>query len=389
MHLLKGLRIYFCLSIFTTMNFSSLVQSIQQTHTVLQQQVNKAINQGLTIRNWLIGFYIAEFEQKGEDRAKYGDRLLQKLAEALNERSLSFRNLNLFRQFYFTYPQIGQSVICQLSSNFQLNPVEFKPIENQILKIVQLAIAQSANQQMVPPEKLISKLSYTHLVQLFPIVDPLKRVFYEIECIKGCWSVAELKRQINSLYFERSGLSKTPEKLSAIIKEKTGPLQPSDIIKSLYTFEFLGLHAKDVVEENDLETALLDHLQDFLLELGHGFCLEARQKRILIDNEYFFVDLVFYHRILKCHVLIDLKIEEFTHGNAGQLNMYLNYYKAEVQNNDDNPPVGILLVTNKSKTMVEYATAGMDNKLFVSKYLVQLPSKEQLQQFVQKELKQL
>jgi len=164
----KRSRIYFCDLTFTTMNFSSLVQSIQQTHTVLQQQVNKAINQGLTIRNWLIGFYIAEFEQKGEDRAKYGDRLLQKLAEALNERSLSFRNLNLFRQFYFTYPQIGQSVIGQLSSNFQLNPVEFKPIESQILKIVQSAIAQSANQQIVPPEKLISKLSYTHLVQLFP-----------------------------------------------------------------------------------------------------------------------------------------------------------------------------------------------------------------------------
>ena len=233
--------------------------------------------------------------------------------------------------------QIGQSVIGQLSSNFQLNPVEFKSIENQILKIVQLAIAQSANQQMVPPEKLISKLSYTHLVQLLPPSDWLKRVFYEIECIKGCWSVAELKRQINSLYFERSGLSKTPEKLSAIIEEKAELLQPSDIIKSLYTFEFLGLHAKDVVEENDLETALLDHLQDFLLELGHGFCLEARQNRILIDNEYFFVDLVFYHRILKCHVLIDLKIEEFTYAKAGQLNMYLNYYKAEEQNKDDNP----------------------------------------------------
>jgi hypothetical protein len=174
---------YFCLSISISMNFFSLVQSIQQTHIVLQQQVNKAINHGLTIRNWLIGFYIAEFEQKGEDRATYGDRLLQKLAEALNERSLSFRNLNLFRQFYFTYPQIGQSVIGQLSSNFQLNSVEFKSIENQILKIVQLAIAQSDNQQMVPPEKLISKLSYTHLVQLFPIGDPLKRVFYEIECI--------------------------------------------------------------------------------------------------------------------------------------------------------------------------------------------------------------
>lgn len=152
---------------------------------------------------------------------------------------------------------------------------------------------------------------------------------------------------------------------------------------------FLGYKPKEVVEEHDLETALLDHLQEFLLELGHGFCFEARQQKILIGDEYFFIDLVFYHRILKCHVLIDLKIEEFNHVNAGQLNTYLNYYKKEVSEKTDNPPVGILLVTNKNEALVEYATAGMDNKLFVSKYLVQLPSKEQLQQFVKNELKQL
>jgi predicted nuclease of restriction endonuclease-like (RecB) superfamily len=198
-----------------------------------------------------------------------------------------------------------------------------------------------------------------------------------------------LRRQINSLYFERSGISKNPAKLSTLVAEKAEPLQPADVIKSVYAFEFLGYKPKEVVEEQDLETALLDHLQEFLLELGHGFCFEARQQKILIGDEYFFIDLVFYHRILKCHVLIDLKIEEFNHVNAGQLNTYLNYYKKEVSEKTDNPPVGILLVTNKNEALVEYATAGMDNKLFVSKYLVQLPSKEQLQQFVQNELKQL
>ncbi len=207
--------------------------------------------------------------------------------------------------------------------------------------------------------------------------------------MKGTWSVRELKRQINSLYFERSGLSKSPEKLSAMIAEKAEPLVPADIIKSVYTFEFLGLYAKDVVEEHDLETALLDHLQEFILELGRGFCFEARQQKILIGDEYFFIDLVFYHRILKCHVLLELKIDEFTHTNAGQLNTYLNYYKAEVTQPGDNPPVGILLVTNKNNTLVEYATAGMDNKLFVSKYLVQLPGKKQLEDFVSEELKKL
>jgi predicted nuclease of restriction endonuclease-like (RecB) superfamily len=378
------------------MKFENLIQSIQQTHTAMQQYANKAINRGLTIRNWLTGFYIAEFEQKGEDRAAYGTKLIPTLAKRLNNKSLSEGNLKVYRQFYNTYPQIRQAITDQLKDiGFAPSPIrqlligEFQATGNHSLEIGQSPIAQLENALQVPPDKLITKLSYTHLVQLFPINEPLKRVFYEIECIKGGWSVAELKRQINSLYFERSGLSKNPGRLSAMLAEKAETLQPADIIKSVYTFEFLGLHAKDVVEESDLETALLDNLQDFMLELGHGFCLEARQKRILIGDEYFFIDLVFYHRLLKCHILVDLKIEEFTHANAGQLNTYLNYYKAEVQQPDDNPPAGILLVTDKNKTLVEYATADMDKHLFVSKYLVELPSKEQLENFVQNELKQL
>ena len=374
------------------MKFENLIQSILQAHTALHQYASRAINRSLTMRNWLIGFYIAEFEQRGEDRAQYGEQLLQRLAEKLNQESMSYRNLKLFRQFYFIYPQIGQSIIAQFDSIKQSSVEGFYLIKNQLVEIGQ-SIAQfemSAHAYLqTPPEKLITKLSYTHLVQLLPITDPLKRIFYEIECIKGSWTVAELKRQINSLYFERSGLSKHPEKLSVVVAEKAETMQPADIIKSVYAFEFLGLHVKDIVEETDLETALLDHLQNFMLELGYGFCLEARQKRILIGNEYFFIDLVFYHRILKCHVLIDLKIEEFTHANAGQLNTYLNYYTAEVKQPSDNPPVGILLVTNKNQALVEYATGGMDRHLFVSKYLVELPSKEQLENFVRNELKQL
>ena len=239
------------------------------------------------------------------------------------------------------------------------------------------------------PDVLINKLSFSHLVELLEIAEPLKRTFYEIECIKGTWSVRELRRQVNSLYYERSSLSKQPEKLAAIVAGKTEPMAPADIVKQVYTFEFLGLPAKDVVEEHHLETALLSHLQEFIIELGNGFCFEARQKKILIGDEYFFIDLVFYHRLLKCHVLIDLKVDAFNHVNAGQLNTYLNYYKAEVMQPDDNPPVGILLVTQQNKALVEYATAGMDNTLFVSKYLLLLPNKQQLQQFIQNELKQL
>lgn len=397
------------------MNFSSLVQSIQQTHSALQQQAVKAVNRSLTIRNWLIGFYIVEFEQNGEDRAEYGEKLLNRLSKELKNQQVSNSNereLRRYRQFYTLYPQIAnlfqsatlneiwgtlspvltvtiRGTASPESENSQSTLPEKESQIWQTLSAKSNQIRQASDELIIPPEKLVSRLSFSHIVELLQIEDSLKRTFYEIECIKGTWSIRELRRQINSLYYERSGISKNPAKLSMMVAEKAEPLQPADVIKSVYAFEFLGYKPKEVVEEHDLETALLDHLQEFLLELGHGFCFEARQQKILIGDEYFFIDLVFYHRILKCHVLIDLKIEEFNHVNAGQLNTYLNYYKKEVSEKTDNPPVGILLVTNKNEALVEYATAGMDNKLFVSKYLVQLPSKEQLQQFVKNELKQL
>ena len=372
------------------MNFSSLVHSIQQTHNALQQQAAKAINRTLTIRNWLIGYYIVEFEQKGEDRAVYGEKLLSEITKAIQLKGLSETNLKLNRQFYLAYPQIRQTLSDELINPLigQTSDVS-QLLENHSGIFPPSANIQTSEQLILSPEKLISRLSFSHIVELLQIDDQLKRTFYEVQTIKGTWSVRELRRQINSLYYERSGISKDPQKLAAMVAKKSEPLQPADVIKSIYAFEFLGLPIKDVVEEHELETALLTHLQSFLLEMDHGFCLEARQQKILIGNEYFFIDLVFYHRILKCHVLIELKVEEFNHVNAGQLNTYLNYYKKEVAEPTDNPPVGILLVTNKNTALVEYATAGMDNKLFVSKYLVQLPSKEQLQQFVQNELKQL
>lgn len=199
-----------------------------------------------------------------------------------------------------------------------------------------------------------------------------------METIKGGWNVRELRRQVNTLYYERSGISKKPEQLSKVVKQKAKPLDPTDLIKSPFTFEFLGLSAKDVVYENDLEKALLDHLENFLLEMGHGFCFEAKQKRILIGDEWFFIDLVFYHRVLKCHVLVELKVDEAKHEHIGQLKTYVNYYKKEVMQEDDNPPVGILLVTNQNKALVEYAIADSDQQLFVSKYLLELPSKQEL-----------
>lgn len=379
------------------MNFELLVNSIQQTHSQLQQNSIKSVNIHLSIRNWLVGFYIVEFEQKGEDRAKYGENLLAELAKSLNIKGLSETSLKLNRQFYNIYPQIQQTLSDQLKQlGFGGHPIgqsvtdELQSINKQLGTISQLPTDQFKNtlptDLQVPPNKLISSLSFTHLTLLFPIADAIKRTFYEIECIKGNWSVAELKRQINSLYFERSGMSDNPEKLRRIIHEKSEELIPTDIIKSPFTFEFLGLKAKDVVYESDLEQALINNLEDFLLELGHGFCFEAKQKRILIGEKYYFIDLVFYHRVLKCHVLVELKTKGVEHENIGQLKTYINYYKKNICLPNDNPPVGLLLVTEHDKALVEYAVADSDQQLFVSKYELELPSTKELENFIRKEL---
>ena len=214
--------------------------------------------------------------------------------------------------------------------------------------------------------------------------DPMARFFYETECIKGTWSVRELRRQIATNLYFRSGVGKDPKKLLATIKPETN--SPALAIRQPFTFEFLGLKAKDVITESDLEDALITHLQDFLLELGRGFCFEARQKRIIIDDEYYYPDLVFYHRILHCSVIVELKNDEFHHEYLGQLNAYVSYYKENEMHPGDNPPIGILLCTRKGKKMVEYALAGMDNQLFVSTYMLQLPDKATLEKFLLDEM---
>ena len=296
------------------MKFELLAAKIQETHQTLYENAARSINRHLTIRNWLIGFYIVEFEQNGEDRAKYGQKLLSELAKAIAIKGLAETNLKTSRQFYLVYPQIIRIIKDQ---------VTFLGIESSAIGQSTTDEIQSADNQIVsisvPPEKLISKLSYTHLVQLLTIIDPLKRTFYEVECIKGNWSVSELKRQINTLYYERSGISQKPDQLSHLVQEKSNGANAANIIKSPFTFEFLGLKAKDVVYESDLEQALVDHVEEFLLELGHGFCFEAKQKRILIGDEYYFIDLVFYHRVLKCHILVELKVDEVKHEHIGQL----------------------------------------------------------------------
>ena len=217
----------------------------------------------------------------------------------------------------------------------------------------------------------------------------MKRAFYETETVKNGWSVRELKRQVDSMLFERVGLSKDKEGVLRLAQEGHLITQPSELFKDPYVLEFTGLAEKPRYVESDLETALLDHLREFLLELGQGFCFEARQKRITVGNEHDYVDLVFYHRVLRCHVLMDLKTRKFRPADAGQMNFYLNYYRDEVRVGGDNLPVGLILCTDRERVHVEYATAGLDNQVFVSRYLVALPSIEQLETFLVNERRRL
>jgi predicted nuclease of restriction endonuclease-like (RecB) superfamily len=359
------------------MNFNQLTRKIRQTHETLQSYAVKAINTGLTVRNWLIGCHIVEYEQNGEDKAVYGERLLENISVSLVQQGLknvSAAELSRFRQFYNIYPQFFGTVS---QKSLQL--------PEQILGTLSQEFVEQSKKSIIEPIKLISNLSFSHFAELLKIEDPLKRSFYEIECIKGTWGVRELRRQINSLFFERTGLSRKPEKLLELVQSNAEKISVSEIVKSPFTFEFLGMLAKDIVVESDLEQAIMDNIQNFLLEMGNGFCFEARQKKILIGDEYFFIDLVFYHRILHCHILVEIKTDKFSHEYIGQLNTYLEHYKRYETHEGDNLPVGILLVTSKNNTLVEYATGTLDNQLFVSRYLLELPKKEILEKIVEQE----
>lgn len=371
-------------------NITQLISKISAVHSELQASAANAVNKALTVRNWLIGFYIVEYEQKGEDRAEYGAKLMSNLAKRLDHiKGMDERSLRNVRQFYLYYHYLKDTIRGLVTPNLQNEIIWGSLTPDSVLNPnVELLTSRLFDDKLkVPANVIVNKLSYTHFEALLKVSDPLKRTFYELESIKGTWSVRELKRQISSLYFERSGLSQDPEKLAELVQQKIQPQQPKDIIKNVYAFEFLELGIQSVVEESDLETALLNHLQQFIVELGNGFCLEARQKRILIGETYYFIDLVFYHRILKCHVLVELKIGAFEHGDIGQLNTYLNYFKQEISETSDNPPVGILLVAEKDHALVKYATAGMDENLFVQQYLVRLPNQEQLAQYIENELR--
>lgn len=363
--------------------FENLAERVKDVHNATSSVAKGAVNQLLTIRNWVIGCYIVEYEQEGRDRAKYGARILENLAKRLEIKGIDRQLLSVCRQFYIRYPQICATV------SHKLQGIDYFPKSLAFMGNKHGgAICETVSRKFeTPPELLITRLSFSHIKEIMSIEDPVERFFYELECIKGTWNVRELRRQIDTKLYFRSGISKKPELLLQRIEKSGADAVLS--VKNAYALDFLGLNAKDEFSETDLEQAIMDHLQEFLLEMGKGFCFEARQKRIIIDDEYYFADLVLYNRLLHCNVIVELKVGKFRIEHAAQLNAYISYFKDCEMVDGDNPPIGILLCTEKGPKMVQYVLNGMDEKLFVSTYKLQLPDKQQLENFLIKEVKEM
>ncbi|MEB3219823.1 MAG: PDDEXK nuclease domain-containing protein [Nostocales cyanobacterium 94392] len=381
------------------MNYEELIHDISNINNTSLTTVIRAVNKILTIRNWFIGAYIVEYEQNGVDRAAYGTQLIKKLANDLKSRkieSLSDRNLKNFRQFALTYPALAKdenitAFLSLISIPFnalqirQALPAEFQNVSGKLFPALQARELQNPSlswQDSKYYQRLFSTLSWTHLVELTRIEDITKRAFYELECIKSNWSTRELKRQMNSMLYERVGLSKDKEAVLTLANEGQIIESPKNVLRDPYILEFLELEERATYSESDLEEALINHLQQFMHELGRDFCFVDRQFRITVAEEHYFLDLLFYHRSLQCLIAIDLKLGKFKHDYAGQMNFYLNYLKENVAYPHENAPVGILLCAEKDAEAVHYATAGLDNQLFVSRYMVALPSEEILKQWL-------
>lgn len=379
------------------MNYKDVVDSIARINTIAQVAVGRNLNQILTLRNWVIGAYLVEYEQNGEDRAKYAAHLIENIANDLKKNGISgfsVSNLKNFRQLALIYPSIGgknkpqslqlllktdpQNEIRQTSGEF-ISPI-FPSLEERAANL-QMLDWQNAKYY----ENLFSVLTWSQLLELSRIDDSLKRAFYELECVKSRWSVRDLKRQMNSLLYERVGLSKDKDAVMELANKGQLVDNPKTILRDPYILEFIGLEKRVAYSESDLEQALIDHLQEFLYELGRDFCFMDRQYRITVAGRHHYLDLLFYHRRLRCLVAIELKLKEFQHEDAGQMNFYLNFLKEQVAYPDENAPIGIILCAEKDAEEARYATAGLDQQLFVSQYLVALPSEEQLRQWLRDE----
>jgi predicted nuclease of restriction endonuclease-like (RecB) superfamily len=389
----------------TNPTFTSLYSRIREILDSARTNVARSVNTTQVVANWLIGREIVEEQQRGRKRAGYGKRLVEELSARLRAdygKGFSTRSLEYCRGFYLTYSglldfQIPHAARGKSSLPLAI-PHALRAESSPPLAIRHALRAESShtmggelpNDQPWQAGRLHPNLSWTHYRILLHVDKNDARFFYEIEAINNNWSARELERQINSLLYERLALSKDKKGLMRLAKKGQEILQPIDVFKDPVVIEFLGLPESPRLVESDLEAALLDNLQAFLLELGKGFAFVARQQRLTLDGDHFYIDLVFYHTILKCFVLIDLKTGKLTHKDLGELQLYVNYYDRQRLTEGDNPTLGLILCTDKNDAVVKYTLgAEQSPKIFASRYKLFLPSEEELREEIRREVRRL
>lgn len=357
----------------TTKSYNNLIDRIAEILKEARSKVVREINKAQVLAYWEIGREIVEFEQKGKTRGEYGERLIERLSMDMTKnfgRGFSPTNLKMMRLFYQSFP-IRHTLSDESQKSQTLSVESSKTQKSEI-------VSRKLSIQQTPSVKFEPMLSWSHYCELLKIEEPLARSFYEQEAIQNNWSVRELKRQINSMLFERLALSKDTKAVIKMAKKGQIIEKPEDAIKDPYILEFLNLKEETSYTESQLEQALIDKLQHFLLELGKGFTFVARQRRITIANRHYYIDLLFYNRLLKCFVLIDLKTGELDHADIGQMNFYLNYFKENEKEDDENDPIGLILCAKKDDIFAKYVLGGLSNKIFASKYKLALPSEREL-----------
>jgi len=378
-----------------------LYERIRQILESARTSVARSVNTTQVMANWLIGREIIEEEQRGKRRAGYGEKLLKDLADRLTkdcEKGWSVRNLEYCRNFYMEYPLlIDIQKSNALRSIFAITSIRNGHISNALRTESKSAPSEDLarekgyilHRESWQPGRLHPNLSWTHYRTLLRVEKAGARAFYEIEALRNSWSTRELERQINSLLYERLALSKDKKGLMRLATKGQAIQRPVDVFKDPVVMEFLGLPESPRLVESDLEQALIKNLQAFLLELGKGFAFVSRQERITLDGDHFYVDLVFYHTILKCFVLIDLKVGKLTHQDLGQLQLYVNYYNRERRTKGDNPALGLILCTDKNDAVVRYTLGpNQQKKIFASRYKLYLPTEAELQAELRRELRQ-
>ena len=373
-----------------------LYERIRQILESARSSVARTVNTTQVVANWLIGREIVEEEQKGKRRAEYAEQLLLDLSARLTAeygRGYSVDNLEFFRRFFLEYNSLLGSeksdALRRISTTTDISDA-VRRISMESITVLSSQKQHAPRGESWQPGQLHLNLSWTHYRTLLRVEKTGARAFYEIEAIRNNWSARELERQINSLLFERLALSKNKKSLMRLATKGQVIQRPGDVFKDPVVMEFLGLPASPKLVESHLEEALINNLQAFLLELGKGFAFMSRQERITLDGDHFYIDLVFYHTILKCFVLIDLKVGKLTHQDLGQLQLYVNYYDRERRTKGDNPALGLILCTDKNDAVVRY-TLGPDQqkKIFASRYKLYLPTEAELQAELRRELRLL